>query len=73
MLVFHAPSKVDYVLLRGLASLGFSIHILDKHKVIQREVFSKRGNINSVEFLFEDKIGLTKIIDYLPEKNIESN
>ncbi len=70
MLVFHAPSKVDFVFLRGLASLGLSIHILDKNNVIQRETFSKGGNINNIQFLFEDKIGITKIIDYLPEKNV---
>ena len=70
MLVFHAPTKIDYVIIRVLVSCGLSVHIFDKNKVVQRNCFRGFGKVDNIEFLNKDTIGLIKIIDYLPEKNI---
>lgn len=70
MLVFYAPTKVDFLIVRCLAVLGLSVHIFDQNKVAEKKFFSGTGNIFEIEFLVKDKIGLMKLIDFLPRENI---
>ena len=73
MLVFHAPSKLDYLLLRLLSFfLGLSFHVLDKARVVNRDTFKRPKNIHIVELSTEDKIGLLNTFDYPPENVINA-
>ena len=68
MLVFHAPTKVDYMIIRALAAFGLSIHVFDKNKVVKKNFFGVGDKVFNIEFLFEDTIGLIKFNNYIPKK-----
>ena len=72
MLVFHAPTKVDYMIIRALAAFGLSIHVFDKNKVVKKNFFGVGDKVFNIEFLFEDTIGLIKFNNYIPKKNIST-
>jgi hypothetical protein len=71
MLIFYAPTKIEYFFLRIFAVFGLSVHVFDKNKVLGKNQNSGFDNIHKVDLQSEDKIGLSKFINYRDKKRIK--
>ena len=69
MVIVYAPTKIDYFIFRFISVLGVSVHILDKHNVIENKSYGSIRNFHLIEFVREDRIGLLNYFDY-PKKNV---
>lgn len=71
MLIFYAPTKVDYFFLRIFVVFGLSVHVFDKNKVLSKNQNGGLNKIYRVDLQSEDKIGLSKFINYRDKNRIK--
>lgn len=71
MLVFYAPTKLDFLFICILSLVGLSVHIVDKNNVTKNFLFFGAKRIHKINLDSDDTFGRVNILSYASKASIK--